>query len=79
MVTFHPTEMVHVAKNENLKAGLFECSSIKGREHFEVVSGVLNQHELVKVSKSKDAVVNVKKWIKIPRQPRRYLPLVTDL
>lgn len=34
----------------------------KRREQFEVVSGVLNQHELVKLSTSKDAVVNVKKW-----------------
>ena len=62
MVTLHPTEMIHVTRNVNWKRSLFECSSTKRREQFEVVSGERHQHELVKLSKSKDAVVNVKRW-----------------
>jgi len=61
VVTFHPTEIIHVTRNVNWKRGLFECSSTKLREQFEVVSGERFQHELVKLSKSKDAVLNVKK------------------
>lgn len=62
VVTFRPTEMIHVTRNVNWKIGLFECSSTKRRGQFEVVGGERYQHELVKLSKSKDAVVNVKKW-----------------
>jgi hypothetical protein len=54
--------MIYVTRNVNWKRSLFECSSTKRSEKFEVVSGERYQHELVKLSKSKDAVVNVKKW-----------------
>jgi hypothetical protein len=54
--------MIHVTRNVNWKRGLLECSGTKRREQFEVVSGERYQHELVKLSTSKDAVVNVKKW-----------------
>ena len=42
-----------------MKTGKQACW--KRREQFEVVRGMLNQHELVKLSTSKDAVVSVKK------------------
>jgi hypothetical protein len=54
--------MINVTRNVNWKRGLFECSSTKRRELFEVLSRERYQHELVKLSKSKDAVVNAKKW-----------------
>ena len=53
--------MIHVTRNANWKRGLLECSGTKRREQFEVVSGERYQHELVKLSTSKDAVMNVKK------------------
>lgn len=80
MVTLHPTEMIHVTKNENWETGLFKCCNMKWKEQFEVVSGVLNQHQRVKLCKSKDAVVNVKKLRVVnPAQSRRYQPLIPDL
>jgi len=58
-----------------LERSLFVCSNTKRRKQFEVVSGERYQHELVKLSKRKDAVLNVKKCGGQSRgSHRRYLP-----
>jgi hypothetical protein len=76
VVTFHPTEIINVTRNVNLKRGLLECSSTKRREQFEVVSGERYQHELAKLSKSKDVCGERQKMESGQTRGchRRYLP-----